>query len=252
MSEASSFRRETDRLFTGELAHAAGKLVVDDDERSYVPAARLLRPRALEEAVERFGARYPGGDRRAVASLWSQWYLGALVVPSIAAGLLLERVLPLGIDDIDVALDDEGGHAVAFRLPHGGRRDPGADVFERFEPLLRGHLEPFVGTLVDRYRVSPGLLWCNAGRYLQWILDEIEGREGDAPPPDTGRRLLTARSRPDGSPNPLHGTVRRVESEDERVPRRRVCCLRFMLPGVRGCGNLCPLPEVRASEPNST
>lgn len=244
MTRPASFRDELADLFTGELAHARGKLVLGDD-RPFVPAADLVDPSRLDGVLDRLGTSYAGGDPRAVASLWTQWYAGTLVVPSVAAGLLLERVLPLGLGDVDVALEEDRGHPVAFRLPHGGRRDAGADPFRRFEPLVRRHLAPLVERVASHVGLSEGVLWGNAGRYLQWILDEIESLEGGESPAATGRRLLEVPAWPDGWENRLHGSVGYVEADGSRVARRRVCCLRFLLPGMEGCGSLCPLPEVR-------
>ncbi|MFW6010635.1 MAG: siderophore-iron reductase FhuF [Gemmatimonadota bacterium] len=242
MKRSPSFREELADLFTGELAHARGKIVLSDDSRYFVPAAELVRPSALDEVLARFGEAYGDGDARAVASLWSQWYLGTLVVPSVAAGVLLNRVLPLGLEDVGVAVDEDRGHPVAIRIPHGGRVDPMANAFQRFGPLVRDHLAPFVDSVAPHVGLSPGVLWGSAGRYVQWTLDEIEGGEGGCA---GGRRLLEETTWPDGRMNPLHETVRYVAHEGSRVPRRRVCCLRYMLPGVEGCGSLCPLPHVR-------
>lgn len=252
MTGPDPFRRELAGLFTGDLAHARGKLVVGDDDRAYVSAAELLRGPALDEVLDRFGRPYGGGDPRAVASLWSQWYLGTLVVPSVAAGLLLERVLPLGVEETGVALDAETARPRAFRLPHAGRRDPEADAFERFGTLVWDHVSPLVETLAGRAGPGRRALWGNAGRYLQWILDELEERPGGREAAAEGRRLLQSPVGPDGRDNPLHGTVDYVETEGGRRPRRRVCCLRFLLPGVEGCGGLCPLPEVREAAPESS
>lgn len=245
MSGRGPFRRELADLFTGDLAHARDKLVVGDDARPFVPAADLLEGPLLDDVLSRFGELHAGGDPRAVASLWSQWYLGTLVVPSVAAGLLLDRVLPLALEEMDVALDDETARPVAFRPPHGGRRDPEADAFERFEPLVRRHLAPLVEALAARGGPGRRALWGNAGRYLQWTLDEIEGMPGGPDAAASGRRLLDEPTDADGRDNPLHDTVVHVEAAGGRRTRRRVCCLRFLLPGVEGCGDLCPLPEVR-------
>lgn len=248
MSDSGAFARELADLFTGPLEHARGKLVVDDDGRPFVPAEDLLRTPELGEALDRFAEPYGEGDRRAVASLWSQWYLGTLVVPAVAAGLLLERVLPLGIEDVEVALDEDRRHPVAFRLPGGGTRDGEADAFERFAPLFRGHVGPLVSALADHAGLAARALWGNAGRYLQWTLEEIASLERGEGAAAAGRRLLDEPTSPDGRENPLHDTIGSVEEEGSTTTRRRVCCLRYLLPGVEGCADLCPLPEVRTSE----
>jgi ferric iron reductase protein FhuF len=43
----------------------------------------------------------------------------------------------------------------------------------------------------------------------------------------------------------LCGSVRRVEEDGQMIQRRKLCCLRYMLPGVASCGNRCALPSQR-------
>lgn len=250
---------ELEALFDGRLSHCRGMLAPPGDERPFAPAADLLEPGSLEEVLVRFRRSHGGGaDRRVVASLWSQWYFGTLVPPAVAAGVLRRRVLPLGIRDLGVLLDEETGRPMAFRLPHGGRIDADASPFERFRALVRDHLAPLTETLAPHVGLSPDAVWTNAGRYVQWILDEIagtdlvariDGEEEEEEERPSGvartRRLLDAETWPDGWENPLHGTIRYVEEGGERIARRRVCCLQYLVPELDGCGALCPLPEVR-------
>lgn len=252
MTPSPSLGDELDRLFTDELSHCRGTLVTPDDDRPFAPAADLLSTVVLDDVLDRFARSHGGGaDRRAVASLWSQWYFGTLVPPAVAASLRLGRVLPLAIEELDVHLDRETGRPVAFRLAHEGTVDRGASAFRRFEGLVRGHIALLVETLAPRVGLSAGTVWTNAGRYVQWILDEIDGPEDAPPAASSGRRLLDAATWPDGWENPLHGTVRYVEERGRRVPRRRVCCLQYLVPDLDGCGDLCPLPHVRAETDDS-
>lgn len=245
MTDAPALREELDGLFTGGLSHCRGLLVTPDDDRPFRPASDLLDPGTLEAILDRFAAVRGDADRRAVASLWSQWYVGALVPPSVAAGQRLGRILPLAADEVGVVLDDETGQPAAFRLPGEGRVDRAAGPWERFRGLLRGHVGPLVRTLAPLVGLSPDTVWTNAGRYVQWILDEIEPSPDAEPSVPSARPLLEAECRPDGSANPLHDTIRYVEEGGRRVARRRVCCLQYLLPELEGCGALCPLPHVR-------
>lgn len=245
MSSRRPLGEELEELFSGPLASAAGKLVPPGTGSGFRPAAELHDPSTLRDVLDRF-ARGLEGDPRALASLWSQWYLGALVVPALAAGLRLDRTLPLGAGTLEVRLDGDR-RPVAFRLPHGGEIDPDAGPFRRFRPLIRDHLEPLVEALAAEAGLSTALLWCNAARYVQWTLGQLEGPGARATAgPAPGRRLLEAETRPDGRPNPLHGRVGRVPADSGReVARRKICCLRFLVDGVDDCDSLCPLPEVR-------
>lgn len=246
MTPPTPLADDLERLFTGGLSHCRGMLVTPDGDRRFGPAARLLDLDTLDEVLERFGRTHGGGaDRRVVASLWSQWYVGTLVPPSVAAGSLLGRVLPLGIEEIEVLLDEETARPVAFQLAHEGTVDCAASPFDRFEGLVRNHLAPLVETLAPHVGLSPDTVWTNAGRYLQWILDEIERSEETREAESSARRLLNEESWPDGWRNPLHDTIRYVEEDGRRVVRRRVCCLQYLVPDLEGCGALCPLPHVR-------
>lgn len=244
MSSRRPLGEELEALFSGPLASAAGKLVPPGTGSGFRPAAALHDPPALREVLDRF-ARGFEGDPRAVASLWSQWYLGTLIVPAVTAGVRLDRVLPLGAGALEVRLDEDR-RPVAFRLPHGGEIDPDAGPFRRFRPLIRDHLEPLVEVLAAEAGLSPALLWCNAARYVQWTLEQLDSpgaRAAAGPAP--GRRLLEADALPDGRPNPLRGRMVRAGDPGQGTVRRKVCCLRYLVDDVDDCGPLCPLPEVR-------
>lgn len=246
MTRPEPLADELERLFTGGLSHCRDMLVPPGDDRAFVPVETVLDPVALDEILDRFGRTHGGGaDRRVVASLWSQWYAGTLVPPGVAAGSLLGRVLPLGIEETEVLLDEETARPVAFRLAHGGVVDRAASPFRRFEGLVRKHLAPLVETLAPHVGLSPHTVWTNAGRYLQWILDEIEQSDEAREAASSARRLLEEDTWPDGRANPLHDTVRYVEEDGDRVARRRVCCLQYLVPDLEGCGTLCPLPHVQ-------
>lgn len=241
-----SWREQLSTIFTGNLAHYRDKLVLPEDEREVVSGCDLLRPHVFDSVIARFGAQYPGGDRRAVVSLWSQWYFSTLLIPSVAAILLLDRILPLPIDGVGVVLDEEKHHPVAFRLPHSGHAAPRPDPFERFHALVRCHLAPLITAISRSSGLSPRLLWSNAGGYFEWTVRELASRDPATEAAAAGERFLQSRAWPDGWRNPLFEPVRYVDEEGERVCRRRICCLRYLLPGMNGCGNLCPLARVRS------
>lgn len=252
MSGPAPLSEELDELFTGPLSHCRGTLVTPDDERSFFPASELLDAGRLDDVLDRFGRTHGGGaDRRVVASLWSQWYAGTLVPPAVAAGVLRDRLLPLGIDELAVRLDAETARPLAFRLPSEGRVDRYASPFRRFRGLVREHLAPLVRTLAPHVGLSSDTIWTNAGRYVQWILDEIEGMDRADVDAERTRRLLDAETWPDGWENPLHGTMRHVEEDGRRIARRRICCLQYRVPDLEGCGDLCPLPHVREDTASS-
>lgn len=227
-------------LLVGNLGYLRDRLVSSDDTRPAIPVERLLQPETIDPLVGHFARRYPSADRRAVVSAWSQWYFGAVVVPATAAALLLNRVPPLCSGGAAVVIGTEG-YPIALRLPNGGSSLPAASTFDRFAPLVRRHLDPLIVGMAGRFGVAPRLLWSNAASTAEWTLREVEALP-DAPP-DVGAhgdRLFGSRTWPDGWPNPLFAPTRRVEAAGAPARRRRVCCLRYRLPGVADCGSSCP------------
>ena len=59
------------------------------------------------------------------------------------------------------------------------------------------------------------------------------------------RALFSQSHLPDGSANPFLGCLRHDVEGEETVCRRKVCCLRYLLPGIPSCGELCALPAQR-------
>lgn len=230
-------------LFVGPLAYLAQKLLPSDAAPDALPGAALLRTAVLEEQVARFADTYPTADRRAVVSMWSQWYCSALVIPAVAAALLLRRALPVGLREVGLVIG-ERGYPTALSLPHAGPLV--SDVFQAVAPLVRQHLEPLIACAAPHFRVSPRLLWANAANLAEWIAGEIvKVPEAPAGTAEAVERLFHSPAWPDGGVNPLFDLVRYPCEGGEPLRRRRLCCLRYLLPEVAHCGSLCPLPAVR-------
>ncbi|MFW6198978.1 MAG: siderophore-iron reductase FhuF [Gemmatimonadota bacterium] len=245
-------------IFTGSLARYRNAFVFSETDRQCVPAVDLLQPDSFDRIVAPFVARHPGADRRAVISFWTQWYFGILIPPAVAANLLLDVDLPLALDEVGVLLHEEEHRPTGFRLPSVGRKlEPDADAFQRFHRLVGLHVEPLVDAVARTSGLAARLVWSNAGNYFDWIVRELEegkhtherdpgGRDGrgDEGAASIGMRHLGSRLRPDGSKNPLFQPVRPVEQDGEEVLQRRICCLRYLLPGIAACGDRCPLEHV--------
>jgi ferric iron reductase protein FhuF len=226
-------------LFRGDLARFAGKLVAADDPRPAATLSSFLREGGLDAALTNFAATCPGADRRAVASMWSLWYFATLIPPLVIASLLLDRAFDPAIGRTGIALTPDG-RASAFVLADGGR--PRQAAICRFAPLVTDHLAPLVAAVAPLTGLSPRVLWCNAGNTFDWTQREMAAR---FPVPDDAARFMASRSLPDGTANPLFDSIRLVREGETSLRRRRICCLRYLLPGQTGCGSLCPLPQVR-------
>lgn len=191
-------------------------------------ACRLGDAACFDRAMTAFAAGYREPDRGALVSLWSMYYLVALIVPATAALLCRDRVLPVGYDEIGLAIG-EGGTA-AFLLADAGS---GAAGTRRFDTLVEGHLAPFAALCAARTALSPRLFWSNAAVVLDWALGEMPA----------GGTIVAARAEAEALLAGGAGAcrlARPLRTNDNGSRTRRVCCLRYRLPGVADCGGLCP------------
>lgn len=237
-----------DAAFTGTFAYLEGRFGVSEDPSVGVSGSELRREAFLDRVLEVFEGGYPEAPRRPLASYWSLWYFGGVVVPTTVASLRLRRRLPVELDRVRLVVDETPGAVPGVWLPDEGVERDGEDVAEALDGLVRGHLEPVVSALADHFGVARRLLWGNVAHYLEWALGELEREGGQGSAEAREARVLMGEPRwPDGWPNPLAGAVRYVAEDGERVRRRKVCCLRNRVPGVEGCGSLCPLESVRCA-----
>lgn len=228
------------RLYVGPLQHLAPPAIAPMTHEG-MPAHELLDPARLAALLERFGAQYDHGDRRAVASLWSKWHFSVLAAHGLAANLLLERDLPLSLDALHLQQSAEG-QTTGLVLRHAGRPLAAFDPSARFTTLLDGHLAPLIEALAAVSGASPKVFWSNAGNYVEYFAGALA--EHPMAGPDAGepaKALMTRRTLPDGRRNPLYHPVRYVEN-DNGTPRRvrRLCCIRYLIDELGVCGN-CPL-----------
>ena len=227
---------------TGDHAWIGERLALAGSRDEAIPAIDLLEPHTIGQIVDQFAERHPGGDRRAIVSLWAQWYFLALLTPSIAAALCLGRVLPVGIREISVALDSTGRPDVVVLDSDGIIPSHGAAPI--FDKLISHNLESLIASMCRSFDIAPRVLWSNAGTVIEWTLTQFAPSARDTGALAEGQRLLQQRSRA-GKANPLYEPVRYVPENGPLIRRRRVCCLRYRLDGVAHCGDLCPLPSVR-------
>lgn len=224
------------RLFRGPLEPFADSLTLAPAEGAR-PAADLLEPETLRGLIDRLAAHYGDGDRRAVASLWSKSHFSTLMPAALAANLLLDLDLPVTLDEASVVAD-ERGRTLRVALPHGGAPLDPERGEARFDRLIDGHLEPLIAALAAVSGASKKVFWSNAGN----VFDFIVRGAGDLGAPVAGVEAglaVMAERRRYGRPNPLYAPVSYPPSG--RV--RRVCCLRYLAPGVGYCGTCPVIPE---------
>ncbi|WP_187829504.1 siderophore-iron reductase FhuF [Labrys sp. KNU-23] len=233
--------------FAGNLHWYKETLALPGVHERAIAGRGLLEKGVAEDLMSRFADTYPGADRHALVSMWTQWHFGMLVIPATAAALLLDRELPVDLDTIAIVAH-ESGRTAALVIQDEGRSHPG-DATERFSRLFEGHVEPLIHNFAGRFGVSRRLLWTNAAAIFEWTLQQVLAIGAPCPAAlEEGRALLQRRSGNDGRPNPICGAVLYPLEQGQPVRRRKVCCLRYLLPGVEDCGSLCPLPHIRGQQ----
>lgn len=223
------------RLFRGPLEPFADSLTLAPAEGARA-AADLLDHATLRALIDRLAADYGDGDRRAVASIWSKSHFSTLMPAVLAANLLLDLDLPVTLGEVAVVAD-ERGLTCRLALPHEGAPlgDPGE---ARFDRLIEGHLEPLIGALAAVSGAAPKIFWSNAGNVFDFIIRGVGDLGAPAAGVEAGFALMAERRR-HGRPNPLYAPV----SYPAGGRLRRVCCLRYLAPGVGYCGTCPVIPE---------
>jgi ferric iron reductase protein FhuF len=249
---ASTQRQETDwgdglqdRLspaFVGEHAWCHERMMLATDLAAGISLTDFFGNGGFQRAIDRYAEASGGTDRRAVVSMWSLYYFSCLIIPFLLARRLAAHALPVAFSEMTIALSEDGLPR-AFGVPHTGRieDDIGSDGFEAIGPMLEAHLGHAVAQL-KACGISAKLCWNNAAVYIDYALRLADGEAGAAA---ADLPLFIRGCMPDGGVNPFCGCLQQVEEDGERVARRKICCLRYMLPGVPSCGKRCALPSQR-------
>lgn len=225
-------------LFDGPLREFA-RSVLSDDARPAIALPELLRDETLDRLLlQVYGAELFASQKPVLVSQWSKYVFMQLIPPVIVASLVHGVGWPLGLDRLKFALDPRG-------LLDGVRFDgeplavvDSSEPFQRFAALL-DCLQQLVEGLSAYGNVTPGVLWGNAGDYLETCLRRLA--EVSDVPLAAGYGLLPQRSRPDGRRNPLFSAVLyREEADGRRIRQRRSCCLSYRVEWVGRCEH-CPL-----------
>jgi ferric iron reductase protein FhuF len=227
--------------FAGDLARFAGS-IRPDDGAPHLAGRSLLELATLRGLIERFAATQPGGEPRAVVSMWSQWHFSNVVVPATVAQLLAGVGLPVALEEGRFALHDNGCTAGVVIPPDHPL--PPRQAKAGLESLVDGHLSPLIALLAGNFGVSAKLLWNNAAVSLAWAVQQCAGnprveREGLL----AAQALLTTALTPAGLRNPLDGALRPSALAPMEGCQRKICCLRYLLPDMADCGSFCPLPR---------
>ncbi len=222
---------------------------------AHLPVAGLGTPAidaALDAALHVMARHYGKSgndrvtDRRVVASVWARHYFSALLPAPLAALALRHHGLPL---DRAICVVDPRGIPTQLQVPHPGETQCHASASARFGGLLEHHLHPLIEALSRVSGVSVRLLWANAGAVTAEVFRHAPALLQPGMPATRATLeadaawLMDTRIRADGSANPLHAPMRAHSVTRDGVTStlwlRRMCCLRYRLPGFDLCGD-CP------------
>ncbi|WP_235007606.1 siderophore-iron reductase FhuF [Caballeronia humi] len=182
-----------------------------------------------------------GGDSelhaRALLSQWSKYYFGLAAPAGVVAARLLRRTLDMSPARTQLVL--RAGMPAALYFAENALRPPSDDPALRYAGLL-DHLHAVIDMLASMARIAPRVLWSNAGNLLDYVFEQTTPN-----PPDDDAAWLFASTSPDGEPNPLRMPLRDMTPRSALLPSpfraRRVCCVRYEIPGETQLCASCPL-----------
>lgn len=183
-----------------------------------------------------------GGERethaRALLSQWSKYYFGFAATAGFVAAAMLGRPLDMSAETTHVVLRD--GLPVALYFAPDALQAPATAAASRYTPLV-DHLNAVIGTLAAMTKIAPRVLWSNSGNLLDYLFEQCAPSfdlTGDA-------AWLFGPRAADGEANPLRMPVRLAAPRAASLPNpfsaRRVCCVRYEIPGETQLCGRCPL-----------
>lgn len=231
-------------VFSGPLAQLPRPVLGEwSGEGVSLTLRQLYDPSALAVVLERFAPTYSGGDRRAVASMWSKWFFNA-VLPPIVGLLLAERRACIADDASVGVVIDASARPGRFWLRESGDVTHPVSIEAGLERLVKERLSPVGEALSIASGASRNVFWSNAGNSVEYLVGEMARHPAITPATLQAAYAFFERRRfGDGLRNPLFRPVRyrAIVGESGGVERqRRICCIRYLLPEVTYCAN-CPL-----------
>ncbi|SAK43732.1 iron reductase [Caballeronia hypogeia] len=206
------------------------------DDAALIPLTSLSEHRpALLDAMT---ARY-GGDAalhaRALLSQWSKYYFGLAAPAGVAAARLLGCPLDMAPERTRLVLKQ--GMPAALHFHADALQEPDADPARRYASLV-AHLDDVIGMIGSMTKIAPRVLWSNAGNLLDYLLANCPSRSSHG---EIDANWLF-RSTDD---NPLRTPLRDAKPRSALLPdpfrARRVCCVRYEIPGETQLCATCPL-----------
>ncbi|WP_109481449.1 siderophore-iron reductase FhuF [Paraburkholderia sp. C35] len=224
------------------LGTPADTLHANDGAQVRVPLTQLAAQR--EAILDAMTLRY-GGDAerhaRALLSQWSKYYFRLAVPAALVAALALQRPLDMAPERCVLLLRD--GMPEALYLPHDALGEAQEEAAIRYASLVDEHLRGVIDMLASMTKIAPRVLWSNVGNLLDSLFElcaSMPVAGSDAAWLFESRELFGR-----DEPNPLRAPVRDVTPRSPLLPApfraRRVCCVRYEIPGEDQLCASCPL-----------
>lgn len=190
--------------------------------------------------------RHYGGDAelhaRALLSQWSKYYFGLAAPAGILAARLLRR--PLDMSPARTRLVLREGMPVALHFTADALKPRTDNTALNYAGLLE-HLDAVIAMLAAMTRIAPRVLWGNVGNLLDYLMEQCALLPGEADDYGDAAWLFGSSLSANGEPNPLRTPIRQMKPRSALLPNpfraRRVCCVRYEIPGETQLCSSCPL-----------
>lgn len=203
----------------------------------------LLEGHILGETLRNYANTFPNSDPRTSASYWSLFYFARLTSSYFSAAR--QGFVPsLDLDDVAVQLEPDGLIKCFHYRPEKVRQIAYSD-HSAVQTLIEGHLDYFIARMKEIAALSQKLLWNNAAVYIDYALACGNGCGSAGSFRSSRASICSLSCFSDGSHNPISGCLKIEENGEAFTCRRKVCCLRYLLPGIPTCGSLCAKSEIR-------
>jgi len=259
-AELSPFSTQLDSFLQNRL-----RLTQLSKDTDMIKAVDFIGSDRLLSSIQRVGREKDIADIAVAASLWSKFYVNALMPAILPAMTLLGIGLDASLENVSLVLKDEVPQAIALhrlenaviyppRFGEANSEDqPTVTSLEELYAFVLTSLFEHLSWLSDRVnaltRLPRSVIWGNTGNICDFVYQELGRCLEQETNSQADRTFIfdTPHRFARGGRNPLYRTmIQASANQAQEAPtraRRRICCLLFKIPGDGGyCGN-CPFPH---------
>ncbi len=215
-----------------------------DDGAPHLDGRRLLELATLRELIDRFVGDATGRRAARRVSMWSQLAFFERHRPGHRGSARGARQPPVSLADGRFALHDNGCTAGVVVAPERPLTPCRAEA--GFEAMIEGHLSPLIALLAGHsacfgqiaLETMPPSAWPGAFSNAPPIRASIA--KAWPRPGALDRHTTTA-----GRKNPLRRRLAPSALAPMESCQRKICCLRYLLPGMADCGRSARCRDMR-------